>query len=107
MAKSSQHSILIIDPNQEDLTKIKVIFSQSEYDKLFYAVQFIGMSDIHTYETFIWFEKDGQKKIFFEYEDIEHMSFHYENYQADLEKFTELIEKYEYKTNFAQTIRRH
>ncbi len=100
-------SILIIEPSSQDLDEIKVIFEKEQYDKLYYVVQFIGVSDTNSYETFIWFEKDNMKYMFFEYENKEHMSFHYDKYLADLDKFIETVEKYEYKTNFAQTIRRH
>ncbi len=107
MKIEAPNSILIIEPSSKDLEDIKVIFEKEQYDKLLYVVQFIGASDVNSYETFIWFEKDGLNYLFFEYENTEHMSFHYDKYIADLDKFTEMIEKYEFETNFSQTIRRH
>lgn len=100
-------STLIIDPTEQDLLDIKVIFEKSQYDKLFYVVQFIGVADVNSYETFIWYEKEGVKYLFFEYENTEHMSFHYDKYEADLDKYTDMISRYEFETNFEQTIRRH
>jgi len=107
MKIETTHSILITDPFPEDLTGIKVIFESSQYDKLFYVVQFIGISDVNSFETFIWYEKEKISYLFFEYENTEHMSFHYDQYEADLYKYIEMVEKYEFETNFAQTIRRH
>ncbi len=107
MKTETSNSILIIEPSNEDLIGIKVVFEKSQYDKLYYVVQFIGVSDLNSYETFIWYKKEGVNYLFFEYENTEHMSFHFDQYEADLDKYLEMVAKYEFETNFEQTIRRH
>lgn len=66
--------VLIIDPTENDYQDLKIKFKENNAQGL-YLAQVMGLSDENSYDTFIFFKKNGETFMFHEYENATHCSY--------------------------------
>lgn len=89
-----ENKLLIINPTQNDFKELRVNFVE-ENAKPIYLAQIREVSDENSYDTFVFYEKNGKTFSWHEFENPQHASYFTNDNELKIEEYFKILHHYD------------